>query len=354
MYVRAKAPLRLSFAGGGTDVPPFPELEGGAVLSATIDRWAHATVRTRQDRGVSLKSLDYGQELVFGQDDQIHFDGRLDLPKAAVLRMLDRDVAGIDVFLHSDAPAGSGLGASSAMIVAIVAALADFNRVPMTLYEISTMAHALERQDLGIRGGLQDHFAAAFGGFNYIEFNSDHVVVNPLRVDEATLNELEENLLLVYTGQTRMSDGIIADQTDRFTAGEPESVEALRRQKDLARQMKDSLLRGRLGQFGELLDASWREKQRMSPEDQHPADRRGVRARAKHGCPGWQGDRGRWRRVHGLLLRVRATTPCGPTPHRLRHDRLRRELHRPWCHHLEGQWLSRLRRRSSSPARRRR
>lgn len=265
VFVRAKAPLRLSFAGGGTDVSPFPETIGGAVLSATIDRWAHASVRARADRSVSLRSLDYGQELMFAQDDQIHFDGRLDLPKAALLRMLDRDAAGIDVFLHSNAPAGSGLGASSAMVVAIVAALANFNRLPMTVYEIAMMAHALERVDLGIRGGYQDHFAAAFGGFNYIEFNSDHVVVNPLRVDEATLNELEQNLLLVYTGQTRMSDGIIADQMERYASGEPDSVEALNRQKELARRMKDAILRSRLGEFGELLDASWREKQRMSP-----------------------------------------------------------------------------------------
>ena len=263
--VRAKAPLRLSFAGGGTDVPPFPQIEGGAVLSATMDRWAYASVRARSDRSVSLRSLDYGQELTFDHDDQIQFDGRLDLPKAALLRMLERDAQGIEMFLHSNAPAGSGLGASSAMVVAIVAALANFSRLPMTVYDIAAMAYALEREDLGIRGGYQDHFAAAFGGFNYIEFNSDHVVVNPLRVDEATLNELEQNLLLVYTGRTRLSDGIIADQTERFTAGEPDSVEALHRQKSLARQMKDAILRGRLGDFGTLLDESWREKQRMSP-----------------------------------------------------------------------------------------
>lgn len=264
LVVRARAPLRLSFAGGGTDVPPYPELEGGAVLSATIDRWAFASVSARSDRSVSLHSLDYGQELTFAHDDQIDFDGRLDLPKAALLRMLDRDAAGIDIRLHSNAPAGSGLGASSAMVVAIVAALASFNRVPMDVYELAAMAHVLEREDLGIRGGLQDHYAAAFGGFNYIEFHGDHVVVNPLRVDEATINELEQNLLLVYTGTTRMSDGIIADQVERLVARTPDSLDALREQKELARHMKDAILRGRLGEFGELLDKSWRQKQRMS------------------------------------------------------------------------------------------
>jgi D-glycero-alpha-D-manno-heptose-7-phosphate kinase len=264
-FVRAKAPLRVSFAGGGTDVPPFPQTHGGAVLSATIDKWANASVRSRDDHSLSLRSLDYGQELTIGAEDQIHFDGRLDLPKAALLRMMDRDAQGIDVFLHSTAAPGSGLGASSAMIVAILSALANHNRVPMTVYEIAMMAYALEREDLGIRGGYQDHFAAAFGGFNYMEFNSDHVVVNPLRVDEATLSELEQNLLLVYTGQTRLSDHIIADQTERLTAGNPDSLDSLLRQRELARQMKDTLLRGRVGDFGCLLDAAWQEKQRMSP-----------------------------------------------------------------------------------------
>ncbi len=263
--VRAKAPLRLSFAGGGTDVVPFPALEGGAVLSATISRFAYASLRPRSDRQISVQSLDYGLAVQFGIDEPIIFDGNLDLPKAAVRRMIDHDAGGFDLFLRSDAPPGSGLGASSAMVVALVGLLQEHYRSTLTDFEVAGLAHALERVDLGIAGGLQDHYSATFGGFNYMEFHADHVVVNPLRVSAETLNELEHNMLLVYTGRTRMSDQIIVDQTDRLESGHPESLDALLAQKQLARTMKEALLRRQHRYFGELLDEAWKQKQRLSP-----------------------------------------------------------------------------------------
>jgi D-glycero-alpha-D-manno-heptose-7-phosphate kinase len=263
--VHAKAPLRLSFAGGGTDVAPFPARLGGAVLSATISRYAYASLRVRGDRQISVKSLDYGLAVQFGMDEPIIFDGNLDLPKAAVRRMSDRDLGGLDLFLHSDAPPGSGLGASSAMVVALVGLLQEQCRSTLTDFEVAALAHTLEREDLGIAGGLQDHYAATFGGFNYIEFHAEHVVVNPLRVSPETINELEHNMLLVYTGRTRVSDQIIADQTDRLVSGDADTLDALIAQKDLARAMKDALLRRQHNHFGELLDEAWKQKQRLSP-----------------------------------------------------------------------------------------
>lgn len=266
--LHAKAPLRLSFAGGGTDVPPFPQSDddGGAVLSATITRYAYASLRPRSDREVTVHSLDYGLALKFGVDDPLTFDGDLDLAKAAVHRLVNRDASGFDLFMHSNAPPGSGLGASSAMMVALVGLLQAHYRLTNTDYEVAALANVLEREDLGIRGGLQDHYAATFGGFNYMEFHADHVVVNPLRIDPAVVNELEHNLLLVYTGSTRLSDQIIVDQMDRFEAGNQDSIEGLRMQRTLAKAMKDALLRRKTDQFGELLDEAWLQKRRLSPK----------------------------------------------------------------------------------------
>ena len=264
--IRARAPLRISFAGGGTDVAPFPEVEGGAVLSATINRFAFGTLRPRTDRQVTVESLDYGLSVEFGIDDPVAFDGSLDLAKAAIRRLLDRQYDGFDLFLHANAPPGSGLGASSAMVVALVGLLQESYRLALTDYEIAEIAYQIEREDLGIKGGLQDFYAATFGGFNFIEFTGDRVVVNPLRIHPDTINELEHNLLLVYTGRTRLSDHIIDDQMRRYSAGETDSLEGLRLQRSLAKDMKDALLRRRHEEFGTLLGEAWLAKRRLSPK----------------------------------------------------------------------------------------
>jgi D-glycero-alpha-D-manno-heptose-7-phosphate kinase len=268
--IRARAPLRVSFAGGGTDVPPFPAEEGGLVLSATISRFANATLRQRCDRLVTMQSLDFGVSIDYGMDDPPLLDGQLDLVKSAVARFTADGGDGFDLFMHSSAPPGSGLGSSSAMAVALVGLLQEHYRKALTDYEIAQLAYVLEREDLGIAGGLQDHYAATFGGFNYLELSADRVVVNPLRIDPATVTELEHNLLLCYTGRTRLSDHIIEDQTSRYRRHDHEALEGLRMQKRLAREMKDALLRKRLNEFGELLGEAWQQKRRMSPKISTP------------------------------------------------------------------------------------
>jgi D-glycero-alpha-D-manno-heptose-7-phosphate kinase len=262
--VRAKAPLRLSFAGGGTDVSPFPETEGGVVLSATIDRFAYGSLSPRPDNQVSIESVDFGLSLDFPVTEDPVLDGKLDLVKAAIRRLRREDLGGYSLVLRSNSPPGSGLGSSSTMMVALVGMLHEFYRLPLDQYEIADLAHAIEREDLSIRGGLQDHYAAAFGGFNFIEFG-ERVIVNPLRVRDSTINELEFSLLLCFTGITRQSAHIISDQTDRVKAAESDTLAGLRAQKRLAVEMKSALLRGKLGDFGELLGEAWREKQRLSP-----------------------------------------------------------------------------------------
>jgi len=180
MLIRAKAPLRISFAGGGTDVPPYPEKEGGCVLNATINKYAYGTLRPREDNQIKIESLDFGISVNYDVDEELIYDGKLDLVKAAIKKLEGQDSTGFDLFLHSNAPPGTGLGSSSTVMVALVGLLKEFKNMPLTDYEIANLAYIIERKELGIKGGLQDQYAATFGGFNFIEFLKDRVIVNPL------------------------------------------------------------------------------------------------------------------------------------------------------------------------------
>ena len=268
VILRARAPLRVSFAGGGTDVPPFPEREGGVVLSSTISRYVYSTLRPRTDGVITVSSLDFDDSIDFGVEEPVVYDGRLDLPKAAIARMRESRGAlppsGFDLFLHTDAPPGSGLGSSSAVVVNVLALVAAHCGLDLTTHELAEMACRLERQDLAIPGGLQDQYAAAFGGFNFMEFHAERVVVYPLRLPAATVHELEHNMLLAYTGETRVSDHIIEDQVSRIEHEDRDALAGMRAQKEIAHAMKEALLRGHVDTFGALLGDAWRAKQRMS------------------------------------------------------------------------------------------
>jgi D-glycero-alpha-D-manno-heptose-7-phosphate kinase len=213
---RSKAPLRVSFAGGGTDVSPFPETEGGLVLSATINRYAHGLLKPRTDRKITVESHDLEVAIDFSADE-LEIDGDLALVKAAIRRVADLDEArGFDLFLNTSAPPGSGLGASSALMVSLIGVLADQHGLSLTNYEIAELAYVVERKDLGLKGGMQDQYAASFGGFNFIEFHADRVVVNPLRIPAPILNELEANLVLCFTA--RPARATTSSRTRRATS----------------------------------------------------------------------------------------------------------------------------------------
>ena len=265
MVHRAKAPLRVSFAGGGTDVPPFPAREGGLVLSATINRYAYGSLSPRDDGSIRVESVDFGLEVTYGAEDPLLFDGKLDLVKAAIRKIGQGGQSGYDLFLHANAPPGSGLGSSSAVMVTLIGLLSGHHRLALTDSEVAELAYTLEREDLAIKGGHQDQYASTYGGFNLLEFAADHVVVNPLRIPREVIHELEHNMLLAYTGQTRPGDHIIDDQTKRFERGDEAALQGLRMQKDLAVEMKNALLQGRLDEFGELLGTAWQFKKQMSP-----------------------------------------------------------------------------------------
>jgi D-glycero-alpha-D-manno-heptose-7-phosphate kinase len=271
MLIRSKAPLRVSFAGGGTDVPPFPQTEGGCVLSATINKYAFGTLRPRDNGHIRIESLDFGLTVECDLQVELAYDGKLDMAKAAIRNLGGQSSSGFDLFLHTDVPPGSGLGSSSTLMIAVVGLLKEFKGLPLTNYEIAELAYTLERRELGIKGGLQDQYAAAFGGFNFIEFLDKNVVVNPLRITQDTVNELEHNLLLCFTGTTRVSDSIINDQTERYERSEKDTVSGLRTQKQLALEMKKALLHGRLDDFGDMLNTAWEYKKKMSPKISNPA-----------------------------------------------------------------------------------
>ena len=262
--IRTRAPLRISFAGGGTDVPPFPTTEGGCVLSATIDRFAYGSLDPRADRMVTIESVDFKTNAEMSLDEEILCDGNLDLIKAAVRRFGRDCTSGYDLVLRSNAPPGSGLGSSSTMMVALTGLLARHYGVDLGQYDTAQLAHAIERDDLSITGGMQDHYAATFGGFNFIEFG-DRVIVNPLRIRDEIAHELEFSLLLCFTGITRDSALVIEDQTRRATARTSDTIEGLRAQKELAVAMKAALLTGALRDFGALLGEAWAQKKRLSP-----------------------------------------------------------------------------------------
>jgi D-glycero-alpha-D-manno-heptose-7-phosphate kinase len=262
---RSRAPLRISFAGGGTDVPPFPSTDGGCVLSATINRYAYGSLTPRDDRRVRIESVDFGVTAEVALDQEVAFDGELDLVKAAIQRFGTPDVDGYDLVLRSNAPPGSGLGSSSTMMVALTGLLAEHHGAPLSEYETAHLAHVIERVDLGISGGLQDHYAATFGGFNFLEFGPDQVIVNPLRIRDEVVHELEMGLMLCYTGITRASSRVIDDQSSRVVSGAVDTLAGLHAQKQLAVAMKSALLRAELNEFGELLGEAWTQKKRMSP-----------------------------------------------------------------------------------------
>jgi D-glycero-alpha-D-manno-heptose-7-phosphate kinase len=260
--IRAKAPLRISFGGGGTDVSPYPEERGGAVLSATIDKYAYCSLETRDDDLVNVTSLDYDLMAKYSLTDRIEYDGKLDLVKAAIKVMGIKN--GVHLFLHSDMPPGSGLGASSTMTVALVGTLGHWLKIPPSEYDIAELAYRIEREEAGIKGGRQDQYAASFGGFNFIEFHADKTIVNPLRIKQEIINELEYRLLLCYTGKTRLSAGIIDDQVGGYIERKQDVVRALDETKALAFAMKNALLLGQIDEFGLLLDQAWQCKKRFS------------------------------------------------------------------------------------------
>lgn len=279
--VRARAPLRLGLAGGGTDLSPYCDLYGGAVLNATIERHAYASLTLGGDR-VVLRACDLDHcETV--EPDGLTLDGALSLHRAVCLRMAREFMSGalapLTLETMIDAPPGSGLGSSSALVVAMVEAFRTALDLPLGGYETAHLAFQIEREELKLAGGRQDHYAAAFGGVNFIEFlPGDRVIVNPLRLPAAILNEVQASLVVAFTGQSRRSDAIISDQIAHVADKDAVALEGMHRLKDDATEMKLAMLRGDVGAMGAVMDRSWAAKKATSAMVTTPAIDRMWRA----------------------------------------------------------------------------
>ena len=274
MIVRSKAPLRLGLAGGGTDVAPYSDLYGGAILNATISLYAYATIAPRNDGKIAFHSIDKEEYIEFEPTTFLPIDGRLSLHKGIYNRIVSEFVKQPLSFTLStsvDAPAGSGLGTSSTLVVAILGAFAEWLKLPLGEYDLAKLAYDIERVDLNMAGGKQDQYAATFGGVNFMEFSAnDKVIVNPLRIKDIYLNELAHNLVLFYTQTSRLSSKIIEAQSANVISKNQKSIDAMLQLKKQSVMMKEALLKGNLNELGEILDFGWTFKKQMADEISNP------------------------------------------------------------------------------------
>jgi D-glycero-alpha-D-manno-heptose-7-phosphate kinase len=268
MIIRSKAPLRLGLAGGGTDVAPYSDLFGGAILNATINMYAYASIKPKDDSMILMNSVDTGARFQSPSAGNLAIDGTLDLHKGIcnrIVRDFTHKPLSFELTTFVEAPPGSGLGTSSTLVIAILGAFVEWLKLPLGEYDIAHLAYEIERVDLGMAGGKQDQYAATFGGVNFMEFyRDDKVIVNPLRIHQSYLDELAHNLILYYTSTSRLSSKIIESQQRNVEGKHEPTIEAMHRLKDQARMMKEALLRGEIDEIGKILDYGWRHKKLMA------------------------------------------------------------------------------------------
>lgn len=262
MYARARAPARISFGGGGTDLTHYFDANGGVVINATINRFAHATLRQRDNGSICVVSHDLGETLQADSLADLPHEGSLQLIRSLI--HLIEPSFGFDLEVSADFPVGSGLGGSSVVAAAVIGCFNEFRSDPWDRHEISEMSFHVERLIMKVAGGWQDQYASVFGGFNLMEFTAEHNTITPLRLESRVIRELEENLIICYTGTSRSSGNIHEDQKVRMQSG-GDSAEIAATQKRIAADFRRYLLRGDLTQCGQLLHEAWISKRRFSP-----------------------------------------------------------------------------------------
>lgn len=269
MIVRSKAPFRLGLAGGGTDVSPYSDLYGGCILNATISLYAYANIEPRTD-GKIIFQLPANNELyTFDSVEELPITGgKDDLMKGIYNRVVKEFIhqpLSFTLTCSMDVPFGSGLGTSSTLAVAMLGAFSEWLRLPLGDYDLAYMAYLVERIDLQQAGGKQDQYAAAFGGFNFMEFyDNDRVIVNPLRVRNEIINELSNNLLLYYTNSSRNSGDIIIKQQVNVKNENKKSLDAMHMVKEQAYEIKEAILKNRIDEIGYILNKGWEYKKNMA------------------------------------------------------------------------------------------
>lgn len=269
MIIRSKAPFRIGLAGGGTDVSPYSDIYGGCILNATISLYAQANIEPREDNKIVFQIPQNGEIYIFDSVECLPILGdKADLMKGIYNRIVKDFVhkpLSFTLTCSLEVPFGSGLGTSSTLAVAIIGAYAEWLSLPLGEYDLAYLAYLIERVDLKQAGGKQDQYAAAFGGFNFMEFSADDkVIVNPLRVRNEVINELSNNLLLYYTNSSRNSGDIIVEQQKNVRSQNTKSIEAMHQIKQQAFEIKEAILKNNLDDIGDILHAGWTYKKNMA------------------------------------------------------------------------------------------
>lgn len=269
MIIRSKAPFRLGLAGGGTDVSPFSDIYGGCILNATVNLYAYANIEPREDNKIVFRIPQTNEEYIYDSVLELPIENdKADLMKGIYNRVVKDFInkpLSFTLTCALEVPFGSGLGTSSTLAVAILGAYTEWLSLPLGEYDLAYLAYLIERVDLKQAGGKQDQYAAAFGGFNFMEFyTDDKVIVNPLRIRNETINELSNNLLLYYTNSSRDSGSIIEKQQQNVKNQKEKSLEAMHQIKRQAYEIKEAILKNNLDAIGEILHQGWSFKRNMA------------------------------------------------------------------------------------------
>ena len=267
VYSRSKSPVRISFGGGGSDTSTFFTENDGAVINATISLYSHATLRIREDKKILINSLDLNDSVQFSSfQELLEYQGNFALFQSVIKAV--KPSFGFELFIHSDFPMSSGLGGSAVVTSAVLGCFNQFRHDKWDKHDISEISFQAERLHLGVAGGWQDQYATVFGGLNFMEFNSNQNIINPIRLNRDVLLELEESLILCYTGTTHDSGNIHADQKENTK--DSKVKDRIQANVDLTFEMRNHLLRGRLNEFGICLHEAWELKRSFSSKISNP------------------------------------------------------------------------------------
>lgn len=267
MYVRSKSPVRISFGGGGSDISSYFINKKGAVINSTISLYSHATLRIRNDNKIVFKSQDLDDEIEFDDFESLkNYNGKFSLIRSIVITI--KPEFGFELFLYSDFPMNSGLGGSAVVASSIIGCFNQLRNDKWDKYEIAEIAFKSERLHLGVAGGWQDQYATVFGGLNFMEFNHEQNLITPIRLSNETIIELEESLLLCYTGIAHDSGNIHSDQKEQSKS--IKIKDRIQSNVDLTYEMRNHLLRGRLNAFGKCIHEAWELKRGFSSKISNP------------------------------------------------------------------------------------
>jgi D-glycero-alpha-D-manno-heptose-7-phosphate kinase len=262
--------VRISFGGGGTDLPAYYEQFGGSVLSVAINKYFYTVLTARSDGRIQVISSDL--RVFQSWHDIATADLRgssLEIP-LAVLKEMNCDIA-VDLFLASEIPPGTGLGSSASVCVNILKTLSTYLQQPISKYDLAERSFHIARHLLGKHVGKQDEYAAAFGGLNFISFHSDgSTLVEPVDVNPAVLAELQTNLMLFFTGSAHHSWSILKEQESSTRNQTGGAVDALHEVKALGLRMRSALQQGDIRELGILMHEGWQAKRRISTKISTP------------------------------------------------------------------------------------